>query len=189
MGEVTPRVVVRLADYRRDVWSAADAAWEQTAANAVAALAREERLRATVLLSRAEAIARLHFPSDDPRRAASLTLLARWQLGLGNQVQADRFRTEAGQAWAAAEDWVARLRPAGADAAPLADHRRSLRAAAAFTGSLAAGTEDSADAGPAPEPETFARLEPDRRKLVAAVTLATARLEPGDRRTSRVTGF
>ena len=177
MGEVASRVI-RLADYRRDTWSAVDAAWEQTAANAVAALAREERLRAALLLPRAEVIARLHLPPDDPRRAASLTLLARWQLGLGNRAQAERLRAEADHAWSAAGAWVTRLRPAGADAGALTDCRRLLDSASAFTASLAVAPEEPADARPAPDPEILARLPPDRRKLAAAVALATARLGP-----------
>jgi hypothetical protein len=178
MSEVTSRVV-RLTDYRRDTWSTADAAWEQTTASAVAAFAREERLRAATLLQRAEVIARLHLPPDDPRRAASLTLLARWQLGLGNRAQADRLRAEAERAWSAAGAWVARLRPAGADPAALADTHRLLGSAATLTGSLAARHEEPAGAArPAPTPETLARLTPDRRKLVAAVALAISRLGP-----------
>ncbi|HEX8374181.1 MAG TPA: hypothetical protein VF606_03270 [Geminicoccaceae bacterium] len=179
MSEITLRVV-SLADYRRDTWSTADAAWEQTATGAVAAFAREERLRAATLLQRAEVIARLHLPPDDPRRAASLTLLARWQLGLGNRAQADRLRAEAERAWSAAGAWVARLRPAGADPAALADTHRLLGSAATLTGSLAAGhgEEPAGAARLVPTPGTFARLTPDRRKLVAAVALATARLEP-----------
>jgi hypothetical protein len=191
MGEVASRVI-RLADYRRDTWSAVDGAWEQTAANAVAALAREEHLRAALLLPRAEVIARLHLPPDDLRRAASLTLLARWQLGLGNRAQADRLRVEAERAWAAADAWLERLRPLGGGPAALADGRRLLASAAAFAKSLATvDREEPAGAGPVPPPEALARLTPDRRKLVAAVALATARLGPardaGDRAVSRAT--
>ena len=177
MGEVASRVI-RLADYRRDTWSAVDGAWEQTAANAVAALAREEHLRAALLLPRAEVIARLHLPPDDLRRAASLTLLARWQLGLGNRAQAERLRAEADHAWSATDAWVTRLRPAGADAGALADCHRLLDSASAFTTWLATAREEPADARPAPDPEILARLPPDRRKLVAAVALATARRRP-----------
>jgi hypothetical protein len=70
------------------------------------------------------------------------------------------------------------LRPAGADAGALTDCRRLLDSASAFTASLAVAPEEPADARPAPDPEILARLPPDRRKLVAAVALATARLRP-----------
>lgn len=180
MGEVTsPPQVVPLADYRRDTWSAADAAWEQAATSAVAALTRGERLRATLLLPRAEAVTRQGLPADDPRRAASLTLLARWQLGLGNRAQAARVLVDAADAWTAADAWVARLRPAGPDPAALAECRRLLGSALALTAALAAdGPEEPAGLRPGPSLEVLARLAPDRRKLVAAVALATARLRP-----------
>ena len=55
MGETASASrVVRLDDYRRDAWSAADATWEQVTAGAVAALGRGDRLQPALLLPRAE---------------------------------------------------------------------------------------------------------------------------------------
>ena len=170
--------VLRLDDYRRDAWSAADATWEQVTAGAIAALGRGDRLQPALLLPRAEEVARLRLPVDDPRRAASLTLLSRRQHGLGNRSAAGRLLAEAREAWLAAEGWLERLRP-GADAAEQADCRRMLGLAIAFADSL--GRDQPLPVVPLPTAtsELLAGLAPDRRKLVAAVAFATARLAPG----------
>ena len=180
MGETAASAsrVVRLGDYRRNAWSAADATWEQVTASAVASLGRGEHLQPALLLPRAEEVARLRLPADDPRLAASLTLLCRWQRGLGNHALANRLRAEAGQAWLAAEGWLDRLRP-GADAAEQANCRRLLRLATGFADSLGRDQPFPVVALPAATPELLAGLSPDRRKLVAAAAFATARLGPG----------
>jgi hypothetical protein len=175
-GSAAASVVVRLDDYRRNTWSAADLTWEHVALKAVAALARGERLTAAVLLPQADSIARLHTPADDPRRAATLTLLARAQAGLGDAEAAERLRAQAQAAWrVAAAGWVERLRPGGGPEGQAECRWMAARALAASAsldvrGGLPASELDSA---------ALAGLPADRRKLEVAVAVATASLEGG----------
>ena len=134
MAQQAPQVV-KLDDYRRNSWSAIDLTWEHVAFKAVAALAQGERLRAALLLPQAESITRLHTPADDPRRAATLTLLARWQLGLCNWPAAERLLIEADRCWLASAAWLDRLRP-GETAEQQGECRRLLQRATTFTASL-----------------------------------------------------
>ena len=168
--------VVRLDDYRRNGWSAIDLTWEHVAFKAVAALAQGERLRAALLLPQAEGITRLHTALDDPRRAATLTLLARWQLGLGNWPGAERLLIEADRNWLAAVAWLDRLRPGGSGEQQ-AECRRLLQRATIFTATLLEGS-GCRTPYPAASPLLITSLPPDRRKLEAAVATATANLEP-----------
>jgi hypothetical protein len=166
--------VVRLDDYRRNTWSAADLTWEHVALKAVGALARGERLAAALLLPQADSIARLHTPADDPRRAATLALLARAQAGMGNADAAERLRAQAEAAWrAAASGWVERLRTGGG-AEGQAECRWMARRALAASASL-----EVRGGLPASELESaaLAGLPADRRKLEVAVAVATASLE------------
>jgi hypothetical protein len=175
MAQQAPQVV-RLDDYRRNSWSAIDLTWEHVAFKAVAALAQGERLRAALLLPQAESFTRLHTPADDPRRAATLTLLARWQLGLCNWPAAERLLIEADRCWLASAAWLDRLRP-GETAEQQAECRRLLQRATTFTASLLERHETGL-ASPGSSPLLITSLPPDRRKLEAAVTTATANLEP-----------
>lgn len=168
--------VLRLDDYRRNTWSAIDLTWEHVAFKAVAALAQGERLRAALLLPQAESITRLHTPADDPRRAATLTLLARWQMGLGNWPAAERLLIEADRSWLAAAAWLDRLRP-GDTAEQQAECRRLLQRATIFAAMLLEG-RGAGPFAPAASPLLISSLPADRRKLEAAVATATANLEP-----------
>jgi hypothetical protein len=168
--------VVRLDDYRRNAWTAVDLTWEHVAQQAVAAMAMGERLRAALLLPQADGIARLHLLRDDPRRAATLTMLARWQLMAGNGTGGESIRLQAEQTWWSAARWIERLRPGESDEGQ-AECRRLLQRAMLFTARLGqAGDRRRAEL--ALPPERLAGLSPDRRKLETAVAIATADIEP-----------
>jgi hypothetical protein len=163
--------VVRLDNYRRNTWTAHDMAWEQTALRAVAALGQGQRLTAAVLLTRAEGVLRGRSAEDDPRRAACLTLLTRLELALGERTAAMRLLPDAERAWRSALDWLERVRP-GETPAEQAECRRLLQRAADYTATL--GGPADRQPGPALErPLSPAGMMPDRRKLMAAVAVAT----------------
>jgi hypothetical protein len=118
----------------------------------------------------------MHTPLDDPRRAATLTLLARWQLGLGNWPAAERLLIEAERTWRASAAWLGRLRP-GETPEQQAECRHLLQRATLFTATLL----EQRDCGERPlatSPLMITGLLADRRKLEAAVATATANLQP-----------
>ena len=164
--------IVRLDNYRRNTWTVFDIAWEQTALRAVAALAQNQRLTAAVLLTRAEGLLRERSAEDDPRRAACLTLLTRLELGLGERPAAMRLRPDAERAWRAALGWLERVRP-GETPAEQAECRRLLQRAADFTAALG-GPADRQSGPVLDQPLSPVGLTPDRRKLLAAVAVATS---------------
>jgi hypothetical protein len=164
--------VVRLDNYRRNTWTAYDMAWEQTALRAVAALGQGQRLTAAVLLTRAEGVLRGRSAEDDPRRAACLTLLTRLELALGERPAAMRLLPDAERAWRAALDWLERVRP-GDTPAEQTECRRLLQRAAVYTAALG-GPADRQPGSALDQPLAPAGLMPDRRKLLAAVAVATS---------------
>src|SRR4051794_15810461 len=104
-------------------------------------------------------------------RAACLTLLTRLELALGERTAAMRLLPDAERAWRSALDWLERVRP-GETPAEQAECHRLLQRAADYTAAL--GGPADRQPGPAlDQPLAPAGLTPNRRKLLAAVAVAT----------------